>query len=979
MAVPAIDFDSALQAKVQSFVRRQQLDDSVIRLPVNQKKLGRGYPARRFADNMIAAVSCNMAHISKVLTHGHGMTLHYRGHEIQRIYGMDDFIFEDKNVVDEIQRVFGRHYQHKELPGIYHNRYDPKRNMVHQFVRTFLHIDSERLNSIVDAYVAVIKCPPSDYEEYHALAYEELENHIRQNITANNSIIDILLYGEISQSPLLLGALHDALLRLGTNVVFVSWCSEWRNMQQLLHHQHSPIMLLLRRYNGFVRAYKSCFGHNLLSCKRLLDHRAQQTFSYLSPSDCMDMLVDDTFHADKLGKCFENIEDIQHIVPFDVLQRFKINHDDLEILDNDITQLDSEFTHRNKEWLEEKKHDWSFFFADEYVDVEYCSKWFEQYKKDIQKTRSSSSKVSFLYTVIGTKDSGESSQEAQPASSTGDPGDPGWYLVYAKYVNSDEDMIDEQDGYIRPPGEKRIPIEFKTKFDDEITKLNTKIGKLKHLVTGDNTRYQTSVTTWTKMKPGDKKDTYYKNNVEVLHKAWTNKQTELTTFEEKYKTVLSLRETVLQNVLGDGEFLSWCKPRRSSVIYINYRMDENVALWNKRKKALNKEFNDRKKQQSSENQSSETTADTADSTAQKPATKSKKSKSANGQKPLNRKQQARQMQQQRYETFLQNRARVEAVNQEKLEIRMKRCEAKAVVELNELAEKKQKEIDKLEVDRNNIEERIARNSDNVEHWLKENTENRQKIVERREIDQYDPEIQKLEAAIKLNEKFIERAKDSTKESEKEIKDTEDKGTKAKADKTKIQSPEATLNYRDTLLDNIYNNMSTYGGPGRSAKKGKSNGGKSKSPWFGPMFNTGHSKKGNAQHCDSPSPSSDEELPEWDEDTGYQSFESDDDEDEDDDDDDGGDDRKKGKKKKFKFDAKGGGSHVPIPQKPQGRDGGGNYQPDEGGGDGSSGGGGFEGSGSSGRDTYPRHRPGGGERHGQEGRTRPLFGPGKIKG
>ena len=292
---------------------------------------GHAIPAGGFEVNKIGEVACHFSVFCKRLIHGGEKVL--LGTKFATFNGMDDYLL--RKCAKILHAYAEQHHKH-----IWKNRFSLMHNMAHQCIRTFRHIKHHHLMQIIQAYAShfMQMCSKDDCREKlssvleQVCANENLETYdtwdrpILQFMYSNTKVFD---------------AIHGALIDLEHHVVFLAWCSDWKNMRLLIEDESGPIKQLLENTEGYVKIWNSVYhfrGYDRhLFVKDLYSPHSQDMFALLSNSDCYKMI---------LGSWF---------FPQDLRRRFMLVKDErLELTDHDVIKLHKDLRDFHKAWNQEE-------------------------------------------------------------------------------------------------------------------------------------------------------------------------------------------------------------------------------------------------------------------------------------------------------------------------------------------------------------------------------------------------------------------------------------------------------------------------------------------------------------------------------------------------------------------------------------------------------------------------------------------------
>ena len=95
-------------------------------------------------------------------------------------------------------------------------------------------------------------------------------------------------------------SLHGALLSLHERIIFLEWCSDWKNERYLIDLPYGPMHILLKTQDSYVTGWRSYFldsmgNRRMIYAKRLYDQDSQLMWQNLTPTDCYHMLLSQWF------------------------------------------------------------------------------------------------------------------------------------------------------------------------------------------------------------------------------------------------------------------------------------------------------------------------------------------------------------------------------------------------------------------------------------------------------------------------------------------------------------------------------------------------------------------------------------------------------------------------------------------------------------------------------------------------------------
>lgn len=431
-----------------------KLDEGKLQEAMFTKRL-RHCKIKNYGENTITHVAYQLAAVSKAMVHGHGMCVKYHGNHFKH-YGMDDFLANDIDLVAMLKLFYKDNFG-----SMQYAHYNEDQNAVHQTVRALRHMDVHNLNLMVNAYVNVVQ---KRYDE--EIAYQTLETAIRNTCGCNHDTWDRTIFEFINSNEYIRRALHEALLQMNKDVVYIEWCSEWKNMKLVVEHEWGPIFQLLDTTGnrGHVRLYRTANGNHQLVCKRLYDDHSQLVFAYLTHTDCMDLIVGKAFNEKIILDRFTYIASLgkdPHI-----RQLCEMSHSDEQALEADKIKMQEEFLRSEKEWydlLPEQKellhHEKNTTQKDWFVQLNGESLMLQS-NPGILATGLHTLPTGWNYNFITDKKSTERNQ----------------YVVEDGLTNSKKEILDK-DVYVREDHEGRIPQKITLVFEDELENLKKEWDK----------------------------------------------------------------------------------------------------------------------------------------------------------------------------------------------------------------------------------------------------------------------------------------------------------------------------------------------------------------------------------------------------------------------------------------------------------------------------------------------------------------------
>ena len=295
------------------------------------------YWPTEFKDNELWNLCNRLAKLSKLIVHGHNYH-----HEPQ---GLNDGLLRDHSAVSAIKK-FQIEWNYKKWDnGFMHmGRYSPDENIAHQIVRVFLHLPHEDIVKIIDLYVNILPSAQKSISKNDVMA--QLHNIISD--AAKNTFFTEqhrFVYGFMRDHTVLTTALHEGLMKLQHNVVFIEWCSEWKNMLLVAVNPCGPIHLLLasdekhyvpRFISGQVDHRTGLPRH--LYLKTLFDSHACYTMACMSEYDCCDLILCAYFSKRELNKILQYPS--EHVdESHEWQQTLKLTEKDEEIRKKDLHKL----------------------------------------------------------------------------------------------------------------------------------------------------------------------------------------------------------------------------------------------------------------------------------------------------------------------------------------------------------------------------------------------------------------------------------------------------------------------------------------------------------------------------------------------------------------------------------------------------------------------------------------------------------------
>ena len=249
------------------------------------------FHGKNWYDDPLSMVSIRFAHLCKHLVHGGRVPQPGPMLSFVQVKGLDDFLLADTKC-RLMFKTWAKKYDKASLDA----HFSEAHNMAHQLVRSFLHIHVDNMQAIREAFAMVLM--PTDTTDTLRQRKNEAAETIQQqleNVSRDLQSYDIwdrFFLLSLHTNKHLQQTLVNALLKLNHRVIFLQWCSDWKNKRLMLDLQEGPLAQLLYTNKDAAWYWQTdATGlHAELFLQDLSSEHAKNTISMLTEKDCYEII-----------------------------------------------------------------------------------------------------------------------------------------------------------------------------------------------------------------------------------------------------------------------------------------------------------------------------------------------------------------------------------------------------------------------------------------------------------------------------------------------------------------------------------------------------------------------------------------------------------------------------------------------------------------------------------------------------------------